>query len=98
MSNINVLIDNLHKKIIAYKKLKEKLKELIIEKDFIQHQLETLKAGGFEEADHLLIEKNYQRNALDIEYQNDEIDIALYATKFDAYRLGRTRPRMPAEP
>ena len=89
MSNINVLIDNLYKKIIAYRKLKEKLKELIIEKDFIQHQLETLKAGGFDEADHLLIEKNYQ---------NDEIDMALYATKFDAYRLGRTRPRMSAEP
>lgn len=98
MSNINVLIDNLHKKIIAYKEVCERLRKATIKKDFIRHQVENLSTGEFSEDDHLRVEQQWKENNLDIEYLEDEVEIALYAIKFDAYRLGRPRPTRHAEP
>ena len=101
-THVNTLINNLSTKIKNYRDLSAQLEESNFNKHKLLSELENLHQDEyrpwFSQADLMQVEQKYQDNETDRLYLTEAIEVALYAIKYAAYRLGRTRSRTRAEP
>ncbi|CAI8391040.1 MAG: Uncharacterised protein [Owenweeksia sp. TMED14] len=102
INNINYLIDELALKIKAYHVDKILLTEAVYQKFKLRDALENVRSddGGmfYTNEDLENLENKYESIKTNVEWLTESVDVSLYAIKYAAYKLGRTRSRTRPEP
>jgi len=102
INNINYLIDELAQKIKAYKVDCLLLSEAKYQKYKLRDALENVRSDPdrmyYSENDIENLENQYETNKTNVEWLTESVEVSLYAIKYAAYKLGRTRSRTRPEP
>lgn len=98
-TNLKDAIDNLESKIKEYRGDCLKLNESKLQLEKINNELENIQQSSWMEETDVPFLVNMRRTAItDVDWYKEAVEVSLYGLKYAAYKVGRFRSVVRAEP
>jgi len=98
-TNLKDAIDNLESKIKEYRGDCLKLNESKLQLEKINNELENIQQSSWMEETDVPFLVNMKRTAItDVDWYKEAVEVSLYGLKYAAYKVGRFRSVVRAEP
>ena len=98
-TNLKGAIDNLESKIKEYRGDCIKLNESKLQLEKINNELENIQQSSWMDEEDVPFLVNMKRTAItDVDWYKEAVEVSLYGLKYAAYKVGRFRSVVRAEP